>query len=319
MPTSSVRDRHDEHVHLLALCRIKGLSWHLIAREARRPGGLARLEEGRVGEQSTEAKKARVFLSGARKDLERLRHEAAQLLDESLTGDVRLTTVLDEDYPLNLRTVFNAPPFLFYRGALAADQDARSVAVVGTREPTPEGLKRAGKMARLLAEQGVTVLSGLARGIDGAAHRAALEAGGRTVAVLGTGIRRVYPAEHCELSEHISAKGALVSQFWPDTSPTTYGFPRRNVTMSGMGQGTVVIEASMTSGAKMQARLALEHGKKVFLVHQLVTEQPWAERYLARGAVEVHRVEDIVEKLRAPEAIRTRARDADQLSLLAAE
>jgi DNA processing protein len=319
MTTSSVRDRHDDHIRLLALCRIKGLSWHLLAREARRPEGLARLEEGRVRERSTEARKATVVLAAAQRDLARLRDEAAQLLGEALRGDVRLTTVLDENYPLNLRTIFNAPPFLFYRGILNADHDARSVAVVGTREPTPEGVKRAGKMARLLAGQGVTVLSGLARGIDGAAHHAALEAGGRTVAVLGTGIRRVYPPEHRDLAEQIAATGALVSQFWPDTPPTTYGFPRRNITMSGMGQGTVVIEAASTSGAKMQARLALEHGKKVFLVHHLVTEQPWARGYLARGAVEVHRVEDIVEKLRAPAAIRTRAYDANQLSLLAAE
>src|SRR5262249_2922311 len=152
---------------------------------------------------------------------------------------------------------------------------------------TAAGRRRAARMARLLAANGVTVLSGLARGIDTAAHQAALDAGGRTVAGLGTGIRRIYPPENPELAEQIVERGALVSQFWPDTPPTTYGFPRRNVTMSGMGQGTVVIEAASTSGAKMQARLALEHGKKVFLVHHLVTEQPWARRYLERGAVVV--------------------------------
>jgi DNA processing protein len=309
------RDRTD----LLALCRIKGLSWYLVAREARRPGGLARLRRGRVVEQSKEGAEARPLLSAAASTFERLRDEAAQVLDDVRRNDVRVTTVLDDDYPLNLRTIFNLPPFLFYRGRLDADQDARSVAVVGTRQPTPEGVRRAGKMARLLAEAGVTVLSGLAKGVDTAAHRAALDASARTVAVLGSGIRRVYPAENRDLADRIAATGAVVSQFWPDGPPTSYTFPRRNITMSGMAQGTVVVEASATSGAKMQARLALDHGKKVFLLHQLVTDQPWAQRYLARGAFDVRDVQDVVTKLRAPADIRTRAQEAHQLELLAAE
>jgi DNA processing protein len=237
------------------------------------------------------------------------------MLQSALDEGMRLTTVLDDDYPLNLRTIFNAPPFLFYRGELRADEDARSVAVVGTRTPSADGLRRAAKMAGLLAQRQVTVLSGMALGIDAAAHEAALDAGARTMAVLGNGLRQLYPRAHAELAERIAANGALVSQFWPDAPPTTYSFPRRNVTMSGMGQGTVVIEASSTSGAKMQARLALEHGKKVFLVRNLVTNQPWAQKYLARGAVEVKDVADIVHRLRAVEDIRTLAQQAHQLGL----
>jgi DNA processing protein len=170
-------------------------------------------------------------------------------------------------------------------------------------------------MATLLVRNEVTVLSGLALGIDGAAHEAALEAGGRTVAVLGSGLRRIYPPAHAELAERVARRGALVSQFWPDSAPTTYSFPRRNITMSGMGQGTVVIEAGSTSGAKMQARLALEHGKRVFLVQALVSNQEWAQKYLKRGAVEVRRVSDIIERLRDPQDIRSLAQQAHQLGL----
>src|SRR5690606_11165068 len=159
--------------------------------------------------------------------------------------------------------IYNPPPFLFVRGSLSA-ADERSIAIVGTRRASAAGLEQARWLASSLAKEGVTVLSGLARGIDTAAHRAALDGGGRTVAGMGTGINRRYPAENSELADEIERQGALVSQFWPDAPPTRKSFPMRNVVMSGMALGTVVVEASSTSGAKMQARLALEHGKLVF-------------------------------------------------------
>ncbi len=306
------------HVDLITLCRFKGISWYLIAREALRARDLAPLLDGKVAERSTEAAEARRILAASRGALSRARHDAAAIIQAAEARGARLTTVLDEDYPLNLRTIYNLPPFLFYRGRLDADQDARSVAVVGTRQPSPEGVAQAREMARLLAEERVGVLSGLARGIDTAAHEAALEAGGRTVAVMGTGIHVIYPRENAQLAERIvEAGGALVSQFLPNAPPASYSFPRRNVTMSGMGQGTVVIEATSTSGAKLQARLALEHGKKVFLIHALVTAQPWARDYLARGAIDVQHVGDILAKLRDPAEIRARAHKAGQLELLA--
>ncbi len=304
------------HAELLALCRIKGIDWYLIAREALRPGGLERLLHNEFTERSTLTTEAKRQIAGARSQFDRLRDEAAREIESARADSIQLTTVLDDDYPLNLRTIFNLPPFLFYRGRLEANQDAFSVAVVGTRTPTPEGLTRAGKMARLLGERQITVLSGLAVGIDTRAHQAALQAGGRTVSVLGSGLRKIYPRENRALAEKIAESGALVSQFWPDSSPTHYSFPKRNVTMSGMGQGTVVIEASHTSGAKMQARLALEHGKKVFLIHNLVTSQSWARKYLSRnGAMEVYGVEDIFPHLDTPDRIRERTRQAHQLSL----
>src|SRR5205085_12090521 len=139
--------------------------------------------------------------------------------------------------------------------------------------------------------------------------------GGRTIAVLGTGILHTYPKENLALAEQIASLGVLVSQFWPTQPPTRYTFPRRNVVTSGMGQGTVVIEASRTSGAKMQARLALEHGKKVFLVSRLVTQQKWAQDYLKRPRVkEVSNIDDIIKELDSVERIKERTHEVQQLS-----
>jgi len=231
-------------------------------------------------------------------------------LVESLEQEgIRLLTILDEDYPRNLREVYNRPPFLFVRGQLVPE-DEQAVAVVGTRRASPEGIREARSLASQLAERGVTVLSGLAVGIDAAAHSATLEAGGRTVAVMGTGIRRIYPAQNSELATEIARAGALVSQFWPDAPPTKYSFPMRNVVMSGMAIGTVVVEASNTSGARMQARLALEHGKRLFLVESLVLRESWARRYAEYpGTTVVESVDDVVDVLTAT------TRQVEQLTL----
>ncbi|MFN2469641.1 MAG: DNA-processing protein DprA [Gaiellaceae bacterium] len=223
--------------------------------------------------------------------------------------DVRLVTILDEDYPRNLREVYNRPPFLFVRGELASE-DEQAVAVVGTRRASPEGIREARSLVSELAERGVTVLSGLALGIDAAAHSATLEAGGRTVAVMGTGIKRIYPTQNKELAEQIARAGAVVSQFWPDAPPTKYSFPMRNIVMSGMAIGTVVVEASNTSGARMQARLALEHGKRLFLVESLVLRESWARRYADYpGTTVVESVDDVVDVLTAT------SRQVEQLTL----
>jgi DNA processing protein len=219
--------------------------------------------------------------------------------------DATLLTVLDVGYPENLRKVFNHPPFLFVRGKLL-DEDARSVAVVGTRQASPEGLRHAYELATELATRGVTVISGLAAGIDTSAHTGSLDAGGRTIAVMGTGIDRVYPRQNAQLAERIPHQGALVSQFWPGAPPKSSNFPLRNVVTSGIAVGTVVIEASSTSGAKMQARLALEHGKRVLLMEDLVMQEEWAQKYAKRrGAQVVASVDDILEVLDKERAIPT--------------
>jgi DNA processing protein len=275
------------------------------------------LYDGKIIETSPDSKTnmpllAAALRSGLGDAEERVRRE----LELASKVGARLLTVMDEDYPANLRLVPNLPPFLFVLGELTT-ADTRSVAVVGTRQASEAGLARTVRMARLLAERHVTVVSGLAAGIDTAAHIGALDAGGRTLAVLGTGITKCFPKENERLADRIVGAGcALVSQFWPSAPPTRYTFPRRNVVTSGISQGSVVIEASATSGAKMQARLALEHGKRVFLVHSLVTDQPWARKYIdERGAVEVNQVEDILQWLAEPVRVAAVAEARGQLVL----
>ena len=251
------------------------------AAEPVRPG-VEDLWAGSVAEKSQAARKtARVLRRGVR-DAEGLFERVETELKAAGQVGARLVTVLDDGYPPNLRLIPNLPPFIFYRGALT-DEDAFSVAVVGTRNATDQGIRRAadGQAARR------TRCHRHLR--PGPGHRyhcpsGALAAGGRTIAVLGTGITRCYPAENRDLAEEITRSGALVSQFWPTRPPGKDTFPRRNVVTSGLSQGTVVIEATKTSGAKMQARLALEHGKKVFLVKSLVTDQQWAKSTWRTGA-----------------------------------
>lgn len=169
-------------------------------------------------------------------------------------------------------TVHQRPPFLFYQGCLD-DRDADGVAIVGTRKPSAAGVERAWAISAGLAERGVTVVSGLASGIDTTAHRGALEAGGRTIAVIGTGLHRHYPAENRELQERLASEHLVLSQFWPDAAPTKTSFPMRNAVMSGYAAATVVVEAAWRSGARMQARLALEHGRPVFLLDSLLQHE----------------------------------------------
>lgn len=307
-----------EQERLLALCAIRvdgrSIDWNLVARQAQLERGVEGLWAQRLTERSEAAKKAAPLLRAALKDPAPLFERVAAEVEAAGSVGARLVTVLDDDYPANLRLIPNLPPFLFYRGELCVD-DTRSVAVVGTRRASEKGLSRADRIARLLVPEGVTVISGLARGIDSVAHRATLEAGGRTIAVLGTGITKCYPPENSVLAEQVAKQGALVSQFWPTRSPGSDTFPRRNVVTSGIGQGTVVVEAASTSGAKMQARLALEHGKKVFLLQSLVTDQAWAKGYLERGAIEVADVATIVRYLANPERVRQAGEQRQQLSL----
>lgn len=302
---------------LLGLCAIRigqeSVDWSLIAREAQFPGGLDALWEGKVQEQSTTADAAQVILCRGIQQADELFMRVDNELTAAEQVGAQLVTVLDEAYPANLRLIPNLPPFLFIRGEIR-NEDIFSAAVVGTRNASESGIRRAQRMSRLLTERDVSVISGLARGIDTAAHRAAIDSGGRTIAVLGTGITRCYPPENRELAEEITDHGALVSQFWPTRSPGRDTFPRRNVVTSGLSQATVVIEASSTSGAKMQARLALEHGKKVFLVRSLVTNQPWARSYVAkRGAIEVVEGNEVVRHLATPEKVRQASEQRQQL------
>lgn len=240
-----------------------------------------------------------IFGAVTPEQLGRALREAEEWLEDSL--DAR--TILDATYPESLRTIFDRPPLLFVVGQWDDERDWQSVAVVGTRRATREGLGRARRLSRELVEAGFTIASGLAAGIDTAAHTAALKARGRTVAVMGTGIARRYPERNAALAQLIlDAGGALMSQFFPRQPPTPWTFPLRNVVMSGLTLATVVVEASVTSGARMQARVALQHGRAVFLLQSLVDRHEWARKYVTEGAYGVRAVavtttDEIVEQL----------------------
>jgi DNA processing protein len=200
-------------------------------------------------------------------------------------------TFRDVSYPAQLREIHQVPPVLFSRGTLLSrgtlGPGEPAVSVVGSRRASGESLDWASEVSTALVSAGITVVSGLAAGIDTAAHTAALDAGGRTVAVLGTGINRVYPAANRDLQERIAGEGLVLSQFWPDAPATKKSFPLRNATMSGYGRATIVVEAGETSGARIQARVGVEHGRPVILRDRVVRANEWAAALQHRPGVHV--------------------------------
>jgi len=193
-----------------------------------------------------------------------------QIWEQIQADEVQVLTWDDDEYPERLREFTNAPPVLYIRGTLLPADDW-SVAIVGTRRATAYGRQVAGETARTLAHSGVTIVSGLARGIDGVAHQAALDAGGRTIAVFGCGVDRIYPPEHRQLADSIIANGALISDYPMGTPPEAYNFPPRNRIISGLSMATVVVEAGLRSGALITANFAAEQGREVFAVPGHVT------------------------------------------------
>ena len=206
----------------------------------------------------------------------------------------------DPRYPALLGAI-PAPPRLFVRGALEAD-DALALAIVGSRRPSPYGLAVAEQLASELAARGVTIVSGLARGIDTAAHRGALAAGGRTLAVLGCGLDVVYPPENAVLARTIEARGALVSQFAPGVPALAGHFPARNRTLAGLALGVVVVEAAERSGALITAGFAGDLGRETFAVPGRITSptSAGANRLIQDGAKLVTCWQDIVSELPEP-------------------
>ncbi len=198
-------------------------------------------------------------------------------------------------YPDRLRAIADPPLVLAVRGTLIADEPA--VAVVGARRASGYGRRVAEELARGLAEVGITVVSGLATGIDAAAHRGALAARGRTVAVLATGVDGVYPRWHAALARDVAASGALVSEFPCGTAPLPHHFPRRNRVISGLCLGTIVVEAALRSGSLITARSALDQGREVFAVPGPIGAVLHAgtNQLIRQGATLVTRVEDVVE------------------------
>ncbi len=211
---------------------------------------------------------------------------------------IRILTQEDDDYPKLLKEIWVPPPVLYVKGTLLPEDQA-AVAVVGTRAATPYGLDNAEWFGEELARSGVTVVSGLAEGIDRAAHEGALKGGGRTIAVVGHGLSMIYPRQHAELAERIAKSGCILSEFPMGMPPAKENFPRRNRIISGMSLGVVVVEAPTRSGALITAREALEQGREVFAmpgpISSLVSRG--THDLLKDGAKMVCQVRDIMEEL----------------------
>ncbi|HET7120523.1 MAG TPA: DNA-processing protein DprA [Solirubrobacterales bacterium] len=258
-----------ERAAVLALMARRKVHWSRLAGSIEEFGSALGLLE-----ELEEAKDPRLFpVEGVAVTLDQLEERVIAYEGEG----IHLITVLDAAYPMNLRMVHDRPPALFVRGALAP-ADERSVAVVGSRKASDEGLETAAEIARDLVARDYVLVSGLAAGIDTAAHRGALDSGGRTVAVIGTGLRHNFPRQNAELQDRIARQSAVVSQFWPGQEPRRWTFPQRNAVMSGFARASVIVEAGNKSGARMQARLAVEHGRPVFLLRSLLQHE-WAKTY----------------------------------------
>ena len=244
------------------------------------------LVEG-MGLQTSRAIQAGGNVEAAARELERIGRQK-----------VRICTFLEEDYPGLVRQIHDPPPYLYLKGEIYPE-DEHAIAIVGSRRCTHYGRSVAFRMAHELALQGFTVVSGLAKGIDAAAHEGAIEAGGRTIGVLGCGIDVAYPREHSGLKEAIIRQGALVTERPMGDSPAPENFPRRNRIISGLSLGVLVVEATEKSGALITASSALEQGRDVFAVPGQIGSQTstGTHNLIKQGAKLVDRMEDILEEI----------------------
>ena len=213
-------------------------------------------------------------------------------------NDIQIVMCSDSNYPKPLAEIYDPPSLLFCRGELL-DIDQVAIAIVGTRHASNYGRSVATSLATGLAMAGFTIVSGLARGIDAAAHKAALSAGGRTVAVLGGGLLKMYPPEHSQLAEEIAQSGAVLSEALPMQAPKSGSFPRRNRIVTGLCLGVIVIEAGDRSGALISARMAMEQGREVFAVPGRVDSRMsrGCHRLIRDGAKLVESIDDVLEEL----------------------
>ena len=221
-----------------------------------------------------------------------------KLWDEIAAKEIRVMTWNDADYPARLREIAQPPPILYLRGDFI-EEDAWAVAIVGTRRVTSYGRQVTEEVASFLAQNGVTIVSGLARGVDGIAHQAALKAGGRTLAILGSGVNRIYPPEHRALAEQVIQSGAVISDYAPDTPPEGSNFPPRNRIISGLSMATIVIEAAETSGALITANFALEQGREIFALpgNIFAAQSKGPNKLIQKGAHPLLSPRDILEVL----------------------
>lgn len=213
-------------------------------------------------------------------------------------ANIKALTWDDEHYPPSLRNLADAPPVLYVKGQIT-QSDMVAIGIVGTRNATIYGREVAEMLATDLVRNGITVVSGLARGIDGTAHKAAIDAGGRTLAVMGSGVDVIYPPEHRKLAQQIAEHGALISDYPPGTQPEATNFPPRNRIISGLSLGVVVVEADEKSGALITTQFAAEHGREVFAVPGNIFSKTsrGTNKLIQNGAKTVLSVNDILEEL----------------------
>lgn len=229
--------------------------------------------------------------------------ELERIWERTKAGDIQVMTWRDESYPHLLREIYQPPPVLYLRGEILPE-DETAVAVVGTRRITAYGRQVTEDLAGALARHQITVVSGLARGTDATAHQAALRAGGRTIAVLGSGVDRIYPPEHRRLAEEIAESGAVISDYPPGTAPESVNFPPRNRIISGLSLATVVVEAGETSGALITATFAAEQGREVLAVPGLITapSSMGTNRLISNGARPLLSPDDVLEAINLRQA-----------------
>jgi len=217
--------------------------------------------------------------------------------EQAAKKGIRLTTVFDDDYPENLKTIYSPPIVLYSKGHMDC-KDSDAVAVVGTRRPSRYGISICTYLSRGLAGAGITVVSGLARGIDTVAHRSALERG-RTIAVLGSGLDNIYPSENRELAERISGRGVVLSEFLLGCRPFKRNFPRRNRIIAGLSLGVVVVEAREKSGSLITANFCLEENRELFAVpgEACAERSKGTNNLIRQGAKLVESLDDIIEEV----------------------
>lgn len=245
--------------------------------------------------------------------------EVDRELEKIIKGGISLVSLHDPDYPSLLAVIYDPPPFLYVQGR-CLQSEFFPMAIVGSRKPTHYGVTVAERFGREMAERGMTVVSGFARGIDAAAHRAVLAAGGRTIAVLGSGIDRIYPREHRSLFDEIAERGAVLSEFPMGAAPEAHHFPQRNRIIGGLSVGCLVVEATVESGSLITARLALEQGREVFAVPGSIFSETsrGTHRLIRSGAKLVEQIEDILEEI-APQWAKKQTESAAPIPSLEGE
>jgi DNA processing protein len=238
--------------------------------------------------------------------------DAVANMAEWLDQGIAISSPYSSDYPGQLRAVHDYPPLLFARGQFC-DADAESVAVVGTRAPSEGAVRFIRQLVPMLAHEGITVTSGLAKGVDSEAMRASMDAGNRTVGIIGTGLNRSYPTENADLQAAVAKQHLLLSQFWPDAPPTKHSFPMRNHVMSAYSCMTLIVEAGENSGTRIQARAATKHARPLIITRAVFLATNWAKE-LVNNRFDVTVVANPAEAFAAVKRIHSRSASRVQAS-----